>query len=78
MLAAAQDVLRAEPALTVDYVAVVDPPTFAAVRPGYAGPALIVAAATAGGTRLIDNVPVVLGPPHRRTGEGRSRHAADH
>jgi pantoate--beta-alanine ligase len=59
-LAAARDVLSAEPGLAVDYVAVVDPRTFAAVGPGYAGPALIVAAATAGGTRLIDNVPVVL------------------
>ena len=38
VLNAAQDVLRAEPALAVDYVAVVDPRTFAAVRPGYAGP----------------------------------------
>jgi pantoate--beta-alanine ligase len=60
VLAAARDVLSAEPGLAVDYVAVVDPRTFAAVGPGYAGPALIVAAATAGGTRLIDNVPVVL------------------
>jgi pantoate--beta-alanine ligase len=59
-LAAAQEVLRAEPALAVDYVAVVDPRTFAVAGPGYAGPARIVAAVTAGGTRLIDNVPVVL------------------
>jgi pantoate--beta-alanine ligase len=59
-LAAARDVLSAEPGLAVDYVAVVDPRTFAVVGPGYAGPALIVAAATVGGTRLIDNVPVVL------------------
>jgi pantoate--beta-alanine ligase len=69
VLAAAQDILRAEPALAVDYVALVDPRTFG---PAGSGPALIVAAATAGGTRLIDNVPVVLG-----TG-GRSRDAADH
>jgi pantoate--beta-alanine ligase len=60
VLAAARDVLSAEPGLAVDYVAVVDPRTFAAAGPGYAGPALIVAAATAAGTRLIDNVPVVL------------------
>jgi pantoate--beta-alanine ligase len=60
VLAAARDVLNAEPGLAVDYVAVVDPRTFAIAGPGYAGPALIVAAATAGGTRLIDNVPVVL------------------
>jgi pantoate--beta-alanine ligase len=56
-LAAAQEVLRGEPALAVDYVAVVDPRTFGPAGPG---PALIVAAVTAGGTRLIDNAPVVL------------------
>jgi pantoate--beta-alanine ligase len=61
VLAAAHGILRAEPALAVDYVAVVDPGTFTPVPPGQAGPAVIVAAATAGGTRLIDNVPVVLG-----------------
>jgi len=57
VLAAARDVLRAEPALAVDYVAVVDPGTFGPAGPG---PALLVAAARAGGTRLIDNMPVVL------------------
>ena len=57
VLAAARDVLRAEPALAVDYVAVVDPGTFGPAGPG---PALLVAAARTGGTRLIDNVPVVL------------------
>jgi pantoate--beta-alanine ligase len=75
-LAAAQEMLGAEPALAVDYVAVVDPRTFAVVRPGHAGPALIVAAATAGGTRLIDNVPVVLAAESRNT-EGPSGDAAD-
>ena len=93
VLAAAQEVLRAEPALAVDYVAVVDPRTFAPAGPGYAGPALIVAAVTAGGTRLIDNVPVALravpisGPISGRISgrisggpdkEGLSRGAADH
>jgi len=57
VLAAARDALRAEPALVVDYVAVVDPGTFGPAEPG---PALLVAAARAGGTRLIDNVPVLL------------------
>jgi pantoate--beta-alanine ligase len=75
-LTAAQEMLRGEPALAVDYVAVVDPRTFAVVRPGHAGPALIVAAATAGGTRLIDNVPVVLAPESPNT-EGPSGDAAD-
>jgi pantoate--beta-alanine ligase len=79
VLNAAQEILRAEPALAVDYVAVVDPRTFTLIRPGQAGPAVIVAAATAGGTRLIDNVPVVLaaGPAGRNT-EGHTRDAADH
>ena len=57
VLAAARDVLSAEPALAVDYVGVVDPGTFGPAGPG---PALLVAAAKAGKTRLIDNVPVVL------------------
>jgi pantoate--beta-alanine ligase len=60
VLAAARAVLSAEPALAVDYVAVVDPRTFAVAGPGHTGPARIVAAVTAGGTRLIDNMPVVL------------------
>jgi pantoate--beta-alanine ligase len=76
-LAAVREVLRGEPALAVDYAAVVDPRTFAAVQPGHAGPALIVAAVTAGGTRLIDNVPVLLAPDRQNT-EGPSRDAADH
>jgi pantoate--beta-alanine ligase len=87
-LAVAREILRAEPALAVDYVAVVDPRTFTPVRPGQAGPAVIVAAATAGGTRLIDNVPVVLaadpagrrrkGTDGRTLTEGHCRDAADH
>ncbi len=60
VLTAAREILLGEPALAVDYVAVVDPYTFAPIRPGQAGPALIVAAVTAGTTRLIDNVPVLL------------------
>ena len=57
VLAAARDVLRAQPALAVDYVALVDPGTFGPAGPG---PALLVAAARAGGTRLIDNMALVL------------------
>ena len=76
VLGAAQAILLAEPALAIDYVAVVDPHTFAPVRPGQAGLALIVAAVTAGTTRLIDNVPVLLGDgPDPR---GGTRDAADH
>jgi len=82
VLAAAHDVLRAEPALVVDYVAVVDPGTFGPAGPG---PALLVAAARAGGTRLIDNVPVVLaadaaaeGGPRDAATEGPGADAAHH
>jgi pantoate--beta-alanine ligase len=57
VLAAAREVLRAQPALAVDYVALVDPGTFG---PAETGPALLVAAARAGTTRLIDNVALVL------------------
>lgn len=71
VLAAARDALRAEPALVVNYVAVVDPGTFGPAEPG---PALLVAAARAGGTRLIDNVPVVLAA--KAAAEGRLRDAA--
>ena len=60
VLAAAREVLTAEPGLAVDYVAVVDPQTFAVAGPGHTGPARIIAAVTAGGTRLIDNMPVML------------------
>ena len=77
-LAAAREVLDAEPALAVDYVAVVDSRTFTVAGPGYAGPAVIVAAATAGGTRLIDNVPVTLAGAVRRRTERGLRGAADH
>jgi pantoate--beta-alanine ligase len=79
VLAAAQEILDGEPALAVDYVAVVDPRTFGPVRPGQAGPALLVAAAKAGGTRLIDNVSVVLaaGPAAESTAaEGGPQDAA--
>ena len=51
----------------------VDPRTFGPPGPG---PALIVAAVTAGGTRLIDNVPVVLTDGQNM--ERDFRGAADH
>jgi pantoate--beta-alanine ligase len=57
VLAAAGEVLGAEPALAVDYVAVVDPGTFGPAGPG---PAVLIAAAKAGSTRLIDNMALVL------------------
>ena len=83
VLAAARDVMRAEPALAVDYVAVVDPGTFGPPGTRQPGPALLVAAARAGGTRLIDNMPVVLAAEgaagaHDAATEGPGADAAHH
>jgi pantoate--beta-alanine ligase len=74
VLAAAQQVLdeaaKADPPLLPDYLALVEPDTFIPVKPGFAGAALLLVAARAGETRLIDNTPLVLGT----RGDG---HAAD-
>ncbi|MHC4136757.1 MAG: pantoate--beta-alanine ligase [Planctomycetota bacterium] len=48
-----------DPALDYDYLACVDPETFAAPAPD--GPALLIAAVRVGGTRLIDNVSLDAG-----------------
>jgi pantoate--beta-alanine ligase len=58
VLAAAQRVLDAVPAVIVDYLALVDPVTFG---PASDGPAVLAAAARVGTTRLIDNVRIDLG-----------------
>ncbi|MGH3318605.1 MAG: pantoate--beta-alanine ligase [Streptosporangiaceae bacterium] len=55
---AALSVLRAEPRLLLDYLALVEPETFADVSDGYEGEAVLAVAATVGTTHLIDNVPV--------------------
>jgi pantoate--beta-alanine ligase len=75
VLAAARAALDAEPALAVDYVALVDPGTFGPPGPG---PALLVAAARAGGTRLIDNMPVVLPADADAATGGSAGDAAHH
>ena len=51
----------AAPELALDYLALVDPATFAEVGDSYAGEALLAVAARVGGTRLIDNVAVSPG-----------------
>jgi pantoate--beta-alanine ligase len=65
VLAAAQGVLDeaagADPPLVPDYLALVEPDTFTPVKPGFSGDALLLAAARAGKTRLIDNTPLTLG-----------------
>jgi pantoate--beta-alanine ligase len=64
VLAAAGSVLdkaaAADPPLALDYLALVDPVTFTAVGDRYEGPALLLVAARAGATRLIDNAQVTL------------------
>jgi pantoate--beta-alanine ligase len=65
VLAAAQRVLDeavgADPPLVLDYLALADPDTFNPVKPGFAGHALLLVAARAGATRLIDNTQLTLG-----------------
>jgi pantoate--beta-alanine ligase len=67
VLAAAREVLAqaasADPPLVLDYLALVDDATFAAAGDGYLGPARLLVAARAGGTRLIDNTALVIGGP---------------
>ncbi len=58
---AARDVLVAEPLCRVDYLALVHPRTLSDVPEWYSGEALLAVAAYVGSTRLIDNVPLVLG-----------------
>jgi pantoate--beta-alanine ligase len=65
VLEAAGSVLAGEPDVRVDYLALVDPLTFAPLVPNgsEAGEALLVVAAFVGTTRLIDNTTVrLLGP----------------
>ena len=52
---AAHAVLDAEPAIGLDYLALVDPGTLTELPDGYAGEALLAVAARVGSTRLIDN-----------------------
>jgi pantoate--beta-alanine ligase len=58
---AARDVLVREPLLLVDYLVLVHPETLDDVADYYRGEALLAVAAKVGTTRLIDNVPLVLG-----------------
>ncbi|SDQ59294.1 pantoate--beta-alanine ligase [Thermostaphylospora chromogena] len=62
ILTAARAVLDAAgPALSVDYLILVDPETFTEVSDDHRGEAVLAVAARVGGTRLIDNVPLSLG-----------------
>jgi len=68
VLAAADAVLdkaaAADPPLALDYLALVDPVRFAASGDGHHGAALLLVAARAGATRLIDNTQVMLPGQH--------------
>jgi len=58
---AARDVLVREPLVLVDYLVLVHPDTLDDVPDWYRGEALLALAARVGTTRLIDNLPLVLG-----------------
>jgi pantoate--beta-alanine ligase len=60
------DVLATEPQVRVDYASAVDAETFQDVVE-VTGSALLCVAAALGRTRLIDNLPLVEEPIHRRT-----------
>lgn len=51
----------AEPAVELDYLALVDPSDFTEVGEAHRGPAVLAVAAKVGGTRLIDNLPLDIG-----------------
>ena len=59
---AAREVLVREPLALVDYLVLVHPHTLEDVPEWYRGEALLAVAARVGTTRLIDNLPVLVGP----------------
>jgi pantoate--beta-alanine ligase len=59
---AARSVLVKEPLALVDYLVLVHPETLKEVPEWHSGEALLAVAAKVGTTRLIDNVPVRIGP----------------
>jgi pantoate--beta-alanine ligase len=62
--AAALKVFADQPGIEVDYCVVVDPDTISDAGDRFTGEALVLVAARVGGTRLIDNMRIVLGPAH--------------
>ena len=59
---AAREVLIEEPLALVDYLVLVHPTTLEDVPEWYKGEALLAVAARVGTTRLIDNLPMLVGP----------------
>ncbi len=66
--------LASEPALRVDYLALVNPTSLAEVPAAAEGPALLAVAARIGGTRLIDNVTLTLPPARTSAADRRAEH----
>jgi pantoate--beta-alanine ligase len=58
-----------DPPLELDYLALTDPRTFVEVGPDHTGPALLLVAARAGTTRLIDNTLLTFGAGLKPAGE---------
>ncbi|MEU6365484.1 pantoate--beta-alanine ligase [Streptomyces sp. NPDC046931] len=52
-----------DPPLVLDYLALVDPSDFTEIPDDFTGEAVLVVAARAGTTRLIDNIPLSFGAP---------------
>jgi pantoate--beta-alanine ligase len=67
VLSAARTVLEhaatADPPLLPDYLVLVDPAEFHDIGDGYLGPAVLLVAGSAGSTRLIDNMPLLISGP---------------
>ncbi|GAA4629832.1 pantoate--beta-alanine ligase [Actinoallomurus vinaceus] len=59
---ALDDGAAASPPVELDYLTLVSPDTWTEIPPGMTGPAILAVAAKVGDTRLIDNLPLVLGP----------------
>ncbi|WP_435190889.1 pantoate--beta-alanine ligase [Streptomyces sp. bgisy126] len=57
----------AQPPLTLDYLALVDPADFTEVADDHDGEAVLAVAARVGTTRLIDNIPLSFGSPSPET-----------
>ncbi|MEU1043249.1 pantoate--beta-alanine ligase [Streptomyces sp. NPDC005551] len=55
------DAARLEPALALDYLALVDPADFTEIADDFTGEAVLAVAARVGTTRLIDNIPLTFG-----------------
>ena len=54
-LSLGSEMISSEPETKLDYLALVDPQTFAVVGDEHSGPALLIVAAYVGGVRLLDN-----------------------